>query len=381
MRAIEDYPVLYVDDDLANLETTRYVLGDAFRLHTCSDPVEALELLREQEFAVLLTDQRMPGMTGVELCEQARVLSPTTARIILTAYSDSSAVVAAIHRGSVLRYLSKPFRADVLSQALRSGIEEHISHVARRQIEEHMLRAVPSLAVRGVQAEIGQSLSLLVEPIIGHLAVADDELDVLDRVGDSSQASSLERLRAHHRDLAGAAIAVRAFATRLMMGDARTGTGETQLAASLDTALRGLRTSLETIADVHVEIIDSPRVVFEPSAMSHVLVQLIHFAIQRSVSSVRGELSFRIRALGEYAEFLVRYTSSSGSRGGTTPALTEPEGLSTVRSILEEAGGRVVRDSGTHSTAYTLMLPIASAGASRLESRRGDRETHPTEYE
>ena len=146
----DDYAVLYVDDDPANLETTKYVLGDAFRLEYCTDPFEALERITEREYSVLLSDQRMPGMTGVELCRRALEVRPETPRIILSAHADATVVMDAINLGAVSRFLAKPFRAELLAQALREAIETHRSNCARRDLEDYMLRAAPSLAVRGV---------------------------------------------------------------------------------------------------------------------------------------------------------------------------------------------------------------------------------------
>ena len=75
------YPILYVDDEVTNLQGMRYLLDDRFTLLTTADPGEALKILGAEQIAVLLTDQRMPVMTGTELCAKAREVKPDTVRI------------------------------------------------------------------------------------------------------------------------------------------------------------------------------------------------------------------------------------------------------------------------------------------------------------
>src|SRR5438477_12867701 len=106
------YPVLYVDDEPQNLATFRYVLEDRFTVLTAGDGREAVELLEREDVAVLVCDQRMPYMTGVEVCRRASEIKPDVVRIIMTAYADLQAAVDAINQGQVLRYLSKPWRND-----------------------------------------------------------------------------------------------------------------------------------------------------------------------------------------------------------------------------------------------------------------------------
>jgi len=84
--------VLFVDDEAPVRETWKYLYGDLFRCTFASNGTEALQFLHHppegRPFDVLVTDQRMPGMSGVQLCRKARLVSPKTARIILTAFDD-----------------------------------------------------------------------------------------------------------------------------------------------------------------------------------------------------------------------------------------------------------------------------------------------------
>src|SRR5579872_2399822 len=88
--------VLYVDDEPQNLELFRLQLGRQFTVLTAKSGAEALELLAKESVAVLLTDERMPGITGVELLARAGERWPDVVRVIVSAYSDAPRLLAAI---------------------------------------------------------------------------------------------------------------------------------------------------------------------------------------------------------------------------------------------------------------------------------------------
>lgn len=128
------YPVLYVDDELDNLLVFRATFRDELEVMTASSGAQALALLDQTPgIAVLLTDQRMPGMTGVDLCERVRDLWPSVQRMLITAYSDREVAIAAINRGGVGRYIEKPWDAVALRQILRDAVARaHLERTVRR---------------------------------------------------------------------------------------------------------------------------------------------------------------------------------------------------------------------------------------------------------
>src|SRR5438045_404659 len=111
MSAYDLPAVLYVDDDALNLRVFDRHFGQRFRVFRCSSPSEALMLLEQRrgEIGVVVSDQRMPEMSGVELLERARTLAPHATRMLVTAYADLQAVVDAVNRGQVTRYFVKPW--------------------------------------------------------------------------------------------------------------------------------------------------------------------------------------------------------------------------------------------------------------------------------
>src|SRR5689334_21312108 len=148
------YPVLFVDDESQNLVAFRYAMEDQFGVLTASSGDQALEILKSQDVAVLLTDQRMPGMNGVQLCEHAQRIRPDAIRIIVTAYADLHSAIDAINSGQISRYLVKPWRNDELSDVLRTAIE--LVHVQRavHDMELRLLRSGQTLTAVSTRAAL-----------------------------------------------------------------------------------------------------------------------------------------------------------------------------------------------------------------------------------
>ncbi len=152
--------VLYVDDDALNLRVFEANFGQKFRIFRCSTPAEALTLLEQKrsEIGVILSDQRMPGMTGVELLERARTLAPDAKRMLVTAYSDMQAVIDAVNRGQVSRYFVKPWdRAEVLA-ALEDGLKIARLELRIREVEGRMMKAERLATLGQVTAGIAHEL-------------------------------------------------------------------------------------------------------------------------------------------------------------------------------------------------------------------------------
>ena len=129
--------ILVVDDEGDILRSLRRLLRKRFEITTTTLPEEALQHLAEKEYAVLLSDQRMPTMEGTELMARAHNASPETVRIILTGYADINAAMDAINRGHVYRFLQKPWDdADLLATLCQAA-----DHFALAQ-ENKRLRAL-----------------------------------------------------------------------------------------------------------------------------------------------------------------------------------------------------------------------------------------------
>lgn len=134
---LSKFPVLVVDDEADNLDAFRFTFGRTFTLHLASGADEALEILRAHDIAIIVTDQRMPRMTGLELLRAARDIRPDAVGIILTAFTDVDVLIESINLGRIYRYVTKPWDSKELRGILLQAIERyHLLRENRRLVEQ-----------------------------------------------------------------------------------------------------------------------------------------------------------------------------------------------------------------------------------------------------
>ncbi|MCM3871109.1 MAG: response regulator [Pyrinomonadaceae bacterium] len=119
------YKLLIVDDELPNLRLLERLFRRDYTCLTASSGAEAIKLLEQHDVAVVITDQRMPEMTGIELLRQTADLRPHMVRILLTGYMDVEALVEALNSGLVNTYLSKPWSNEDLKRRIVRAIEHY----------------------------------------------------------------------------------------------------------------------------------------------------------------------------------------------------------------------------------------------------------------
>jgi len=126
---MSDFPlpkILIVDDEEAILETMTFTFEDDYDVLTSSSARKALERLEEEgPVAVVVSDQRMPEMTGVEFLAKVFEKHPTTVRIILTGFADMDAIIGSINDGHVYAYITKPWEPDHLKQVVRRAVDHY----------------------------------------------------------------------------------------------------------------------------------------------------------------------------------------------------------------------------------------------------------------
>ncbi len=144
------HPILIVDDEVEILHSLRGLLRKDFEVYTASSAAEGLEALRQHPVHAIMTDQRMPEMTGVEFLARARPAQPEAIRLIFTGYADIKAVIDAINQGNVYRYLTKPWDPDELRSVLRQACAAYEqAHESRRllaDLRDYLARCLPLLS-------------------------------------------------------------------------------------------------------------------------------------------------------------------------------------------------------------------------------------------
>jgi DNA-binding NtrC family response regulator len=124
--AIRPPSVLVVEDDLMVLATLKVTLEyEHFEVVTFSNPIQALARVAERDFSVIISDHRMPEMMGLDFLVECRRRRPASSRILLTAVLNLGAVVDAINRGDICRFIAKPWLRDELLAAIRDSVQRH----------------------------------------------------------------------------------------------------------------------------------------------------------------------------------------------------------------------------------------------------------------
>ena len=147
-------PILYVDDDVNNLVVFKSAFMDHFDVVTCSDPQQAIAIMEKEGFPIVIADQRMPGMKGVEFFEIIKDKYPFTIRMILTAYSDVGDVLDAINRGNVYKYITKPWRSEEVLLTLHRAVEAYHLAISNQQLTEQLVQAAKFSALGQFAARI-----------------------------------------------------------------------------------------------------------------------------------------------------------------------------------------------------------------------------------
>ncbi|HEX4404890.1 MAG TPA: sigma-54 dependent transcriptional regulator [Polyangia bacterium] len=145
-QELAKYPVLVVDDEQDNLDAIRFNFGKSFQLLLASSGEEALALAQKHDVAAIVTDQRMPRMTGLELLKAARELRPDATGIIVTAFTDVDVLIEAINLGRIYRYVTKPWDSKELRGILTHAIERFSLLRENRRLQEQLSQYVGMLS-------------------------------------------------------------------------------------------------------------------------------------------------------------------------------------------------------------------------------------------
>jgi DNA-binding NtrC family response regulator len=154
------YKIMIVDDEPANLRTLERVFREQYQVVTAPSGSEALALLGKHDIALLISDQRMPAMTGIELMTKTVALRPQMVKILLTGYTDVGALIDAINSGLVYRYLTKPWNNDELLLTVSRALEHYEIMKSRHLLgmENERLRArleeISELAAGGLSLNV-----------------------------------------------------------------------------------------------------------------------------------------------------------------------------------------------------------------------------------
>ena len=161
------FAVLYVDDEEKSLVNFTRAFGDDFKILTANNAADAYKIVEERsgEIGVLLTDQRMPGEKGVWLLERVRLFRPQIIRILVTAYADMDAAIAAVNNGAIYKYITKPWDPVQLEMTLKQALEFFLVQDERDQLLREKMSVLRNMMI----ADRIVSLGLLAAGLSHHI--------------------------------------------------------------------------------------------------------------------------------------------------------------------------------------------------------------------
>lgn len=139
-KEVEKINVLYVDDEEENLASFKATFRRFYTIHTATSAKEGVEILKNHPVEIIITDQRMPEKTGVEFLESIIKDYPEPIRILVTGYSDINAVVDAVNKGQIYKYIQKPWEAEYMKNLINKAYEVFHLRAENIQLTKTLLR-------------------------------------------------------------------------------------------------------------------------------------------------------------------------------------------------------------------------------------------------
>ncbi len=376
--------VLFVDDEEPNLIVFEAVCGDEdYPILMASNAQDGLELLKQHEVGVVLTDQRMPGMTGIELLERVQSDYPDAIRLLVTAYSDLQAAEDAINRGHVRRYMRKPWEPEVLRAELRDAIDLYKLNARVRELEQRLVETERAYSFSVVARGIADELRHPVGWIRNNLTVIETSVAAATSTLEEAQ-PNVTRARGTLAQVENAVIDARDGVKRILeltekmsQPPEKAAPELVNLADAVRVALRKAESSgLRGRALIDVATGVEPKVMAARTNVIQIALNLLANAIQRAATREGGQGVVRVatavldnRAVldvvdngppipGDQIEAVFKPFGVGGRLHGTGV------GLAISKRIAEELGGELNVSMDDGNTRFRLLLPLAQNGTS-----------------
>ncbi len=329
--------LLVVDDEPYILPTLSALMSGAFEVLTADSAEAARQIFANREVDLVLTDQRMPGTTGIELLEWVREHSPKTVRLLMTGYAELEEAVEAINRGQVYYYLLKPWRLEELQQILRNAAEKFRLERSQEDLLEQLRRLNLELEER-VEArtrELEAANHLLQQRTreLERLALTDELTKLLNRRAIEDVARI--EIRRHARYGSSLALGVvdadyfREINRRYLLP------GGDQVLISLAKTLTGSLRAVDSVGRIGGEefLVIAPETSHEGAVA---LAERIRSTVEKSPTTYKGEVipitvsvGFAVAEAGAEADFdLMKHVASA--------ALSEAKATGRNRSIIRD---------------------------------------------
>ena len=360
------HSILCVDDEVDNVDALERLFRRKYNVVKATSGAEALEILRKESVALIVSDQRMPGMTGVDFLSAAKERQPDAIRMLLTGYTDIESVISAINSGQIYRYITKPWDPVDLENAVDKAIERYelAGELKKKNIElENALTELRSLdeAKSNFMMLINHELKTPLTSVLSYLELlGETALDAEQKKYASRIAQGADRLK-------------RLVDDTLELVSAETGTMPVKM-GRVDLAKIG-RALTETFAGpmserkVRLECdLSGPSPQGDPRALTSVLSRLVDNAVKFASENSTIELASRAVLTGTEVILINR---GKAMKPDVLAKILKPFhldensmhhskgtglGLSIAQAVLKRLGSKlsVVATKGEFRVSFTL---------------------------
>ena len=340
--------------------------------------------MKEHEIGVVLTDQRMPGMTGIELLEKVEMEHPDAIRLLITAYSDLQAAEDAINRGHVRRYMRKPWEPETLRAELRDAIDLYNLNSRVKELEQRLLDTERAYSLSVVATGLADELRHPVGWIRNNLTVIETSVEAATSALEEAT-PNVNRARGTLAQVANAVTDARDGVKRILeLTEEMSKAPEeapaevVDLADAVRVALRKAESSgLRGRALIEVAMGVEPKVLAPRTNLVQIALNLLANAIQRAANREDGQGVVRVSTAILGGQAVLDVADNGPTITGDLDAVFKPfgvggrlqgagVGLAISKRIAEELGGELqVSATDDKETRFRLTLPPAPNGASR----------------
>jgi response regulator RpfG family c-di-GMP phosphodiesterase len=132
--------ILYIDDEVDNLSGFKAAFRRVYNIYTAESAADGRVILENNEIEIILTDQRMPDMTGIEFLQSIINIYPSPIRILVTGYADINAVINAVNKGQIYRYISKPWNHAEMQMSLEKAYEVYSLRKENEELTKSVIK-------------------------------------------------------------------------------------------------------------------------------------------------------------------------------------------------------------------------------------------------
>lgn len=372
--------ILLVDDELDSLEPVQMLLEDDYAVLTAEGGEAALELLERDSVEMVIADQRMPGMTGVELLARVRELRPEVVRLILTAYTDFEAMLQAINEGRVYRYIIKPWDETDMQVTIRQALEWKDLRATQGKLSAEIAESNRALGVRNRMLEEAQATIIEQEKraVVGRFAAEmahemNNHLQIIMGVNENPTIVKTEDRKRIIQEQAQMLVWIASDIRDFAQGAAMPFTPRpVDPAEPVEEVLRACSCH-PTFRNIELELEKGPLATFvlDPRQIKHLLFNLLKNAARATQG--RGRITVHLAVDGDLVARIVDHGSGIPERIRDRiwePFFTTAEhngaglGLSICRQVVEMHRGDIACEEtpGGGTTFVVRLKPFRKGG-------------------